>query len=684
MRFIDPNFLFALFLVVIPILIHFFHFKRYKTVYFSQVGFLQTIKQEAKKKNNLKQLLILLSRIFAISFLVIAFAQPYLPQNKHEKMTARQLVGIYIDNSFSMKNMTGNGQLLEEAKKKAVEIATSYGPGANFLLLTNKQKADQQMILSRDQLIAQVSKISACPVPLELSKAYQLLANRLSKADKKTGKTIYFLTDFQKYTSDFSKFTPDSTSHIYLIPFTSQASDNLLIDTCWFETPGRRQGQNEVLHVRIQNHSGQTYQNIPVRLLLNDSLKAISTITIGPNEKAEFELKYQNKSAGFHLGKVEIDDYPIVYDNTYFFSYLVKKKANVLAVYNPEQTAIGYLEKLYNDDENINFTSMDEKKIQISQIPDFQCIFLLNIDEISSGLKNALTGFVKQGGTLCIFPGEEANIPTYNLLYAAMNAGRITSKDTSQVKMAEINYKHLLFNDVFIHENEKTELPYLKESYRFQTNINTIETKIISANNGNLLLAEYPFGTGRIYNFSFPLLPATTDFYRQAIFVPTVYNIALNSFEPQTVQYTMEDNQQIAIRKSEGYDKNQLVTIRKAGTDIESQLPVMNDQTDYFRIDPSAFSDEAGFYELGESGEIIKILAFNYNRMESRSDYYTPDELSEFAEKMKYVPEIIDGSLPDFREMIKEANDGTELWKLFAVLAILFVMTEMAIIRLMK
>ena len=137
MKFLFPTFLFALFTIAIPILIHLFNFRRYKTVYFSNVGFLKNIKKESKKKSKIKQLLLLIARILTIIFLVFAFAQPYIPSNKDVQKKANQTVAIYIDNSFSMNALSEQGQLLELARNKAVEIVLAYPAGTKFRLFTN-------------------------------------------------------------------------------------------------------------------------------------------------------------------------------------------------------------------------------------------------------------------------------------------------------------------------------------------------------------------------------------------------------------------------------------------------------------------------------------------------------------------------------------------------------------------
>ncbi|HET7818230.1 MAG TPA: BatA domain-containing protein, partial [Bacteroidia bacterium] len=101
MNFVFPQFLFALFAVSIPIIIHLFSFRRYKKIYFSDIRFLKEVTQEAKSRNKLKHLLILLTRILAVSFLVLAFAQPYIPTNKKKAAIGGiNAVSIYVDNSF--------------------------------------------------------------------------------------------------------------------------------------------------------------------------------------------------------------------------------------------------------------------------------------------------------------------------------------------------------------------------------------------------------------------------------------------------------------------------------------------------------------------------------------------------------------------------------------------------------
>ena len=79
MKLLYPEFLWALFALSIPIIIHLFNFRKFTKVYFSNIELLKEVKLETKSKSRLKHLLILLIRLLLVTFLVFAFAQPYIP-----------------------------------------------------------------------------------------------------------------------------------------------------------------------------------------------------------------------------------------------------------------------------------------------------------------------------------------------------------------------------------------------------------------------------------------------------------------------------------------------------------------------------------------------------------------------------------------------------------------------------
>ena len=91
MQFKNPEILFFLFLLLIPLLIHLFHLQKFKKEAFTNVQFLKEIELETRKSAKLKKLLILLTRLLAFAALIFAFAQPFI--NKNKSLQKRE--GIY-------------------------------------------------------------------------------------------------------------------------------------------------------------------------------------------------------------------------------------------------------------------------------------------------------------------------------------------------------------------------------------------------------------------------------------------------------------------------------------------------------------------------------------------------------------------------------------------------------------
>ena len=74
MIFNNPGWLWALFALFIPILVHLYNFRKYRKIYFSNVALLEDVQEETQKQSQLKRILILLSRMLAFAAVILAFA----------------------------------------------------------------------------------------------------------------------------------------------------------------------------------------------------------------------------------------------------------------------------------------------------------------------------------------------------------------------------------------------------------------------------------------------------------------------------------------------------------------------------------------------------------------------------------------------------------------------------------
>lgn len=682
MSFLYPVFLFSLLVLAIPVIIHLFNFKRYKTLYFSNVPLLKRIKQESKKKSQLKQLLILIARLLAIASLVFAFSRPYIPLTKRTSNSARQVVAIYIDNTFSMKAEGEKGPLLEQAKLKAIEIANSYRVGMQFLIITSDFLPEHQFLLNKEQFIQQVAEIKESPHSPKLSDVYLQAVRTFSTSAKKAGKTLFILSDFQKNSTDIESIKPDSSVWTYLFPFKAGKTNNLLIDSCWFEVPVRKIGQPEKLFVRIRNMSDQAYQNIPVRLTINDSLKAISNINIAGQEESIIELNYTNNSEGIQLCKVELDDYPIIYDNSYFMSYHVRGKLRALGISNPMNNGSTYLKALFANDELVGYDEFTENNVQISQLKNYQCIFLINNQKISSGLKSELTSFVEQGGSLVIFPDQMTNYEDYNALLNSLDGKTYAGYDTLSVGISEINYNNELYRDVFKKQENEADLPVIKGSVNFTDQMQRSEIMLLKFRNGKSALNTHSFGAGTVYTFAFPLDKKNFNFIRHVIFVPTIYNMVLNSGEQQKYAYSIDNDEPVILNQDQNPGELKIVNLQTKDEFLTSLRTIGSGKK---QLILDELPKQAGHYLIKDGDQTIMSISYNYSRKESVPEFYSEEDLQKIIQSSEFKQfQLIKSSEITFSETLKDLSNGKQLWKYFIILAITFLFCEIAIIRFWK
>ena len=131
MHFKNPEILYFLFLLIIPILVHLFQLNKFKKVAFTNVAFLKKIQLQTRKSSQLKKWLILTTRMLLFTAIILAFSQPYLSNKNADK---KQQNFIYLDNSFSTNTKGKKGDLLKITTQQIIENTTEKD---GFSLLTN-------------------------------------------------------------------------------------------------------------------------------------------------------------------------------------------------------------------------------------------------------------------------------------------------------------------------------------------------------------------------------------------------------------------------------------------------------------------------------------------------------------------------------------------------------------------
>lgn len=675
MSLLYPSMLFGLLAVSIPIIVHLFNFRKYKTVYFSNISFLKNIKQETKAKSQLKHLLILFSRILAIIFLVFAFAQPFIPVSTQHESNAG-LVSVYVDNSFSMDADGETGKILEAAKSKASEIAEAYPASTKFILVTNDFYSKNQHPISRDQFQLNVSDIQSSPIVRNTS---EIVSKFNSFKDFGIKQMNYYLSDFQKSSTDFSNVSPDTSMDYYLMPFENTNYNNLYIDSGWFETPEHKLLQTESFNIKIVNKSEETYQNISLKLFINDTLKAVNSFNIDKTSEKIINLSYTNTTNKIIRGKVEITDYPIVYDNVLYFSYLIPEQISVLSIYNKEPNL--FINSLL-DDTLYNVSSENVKNLNYSEFKTYNVIILDQIEEFSTGLTHEIEQYVANGGTLVFFPSNKCNLSSYNFFFEKLNLPQTSGVDTLKTQIRFVNTENNIFKNVFKKLKENSDLPIVNSQLLYQKS-NSLSEVILETKNNMPVLAYYPFSKGKIYLFSINLTKASGNFATHPIFIPTMINIINNSSTLMPIYYSLGDNVNIDYSYN-SENANTVFKIKNESSDFEF-IPFFKLQSSGLNINISNEISVSGNYIAFDNESALFPLSFNYKRSESDLTSYSFDDIQNWINtKANNCFYLLENKNIQISKQINEINSGLKLWKFALALALLFLIFEMLLLRFLK
>lgn len=686
MSFIYPGFLFALFALAIPIIVHLFNFRKFKKIYFTNVRFLKEIKQDTQSRSRLKHLLVLLMRLLAVAFLVLAFAQPYIPSSNRKATAGIRRVSVFLDNSFSMDAVSKNGSLLDVARKKAREIALAYSPSDQFQLLTNDFEAQHQRLLSREEFLQEIDEVHPTASVHSLSEIVirQTEALHPSAESGSVSAASYILSDFQHSISDFELLKSDTTLQINLVPLVSALRQNVFIDTCYFSVPFIQLNVPNELVVKLRNTGEETAENIPLKLLINGVQKALTSVSISGNSAAESKLSFTISEPGWQSAQISIADYPVTFDDNYYFSLNVLPNLQVLSLNGNSPSPS--LHALFASDPYFRFSDMPAVQVDYSMFRNQQLIILNEIDQFSSGLAQEIGRYVNQGGRIVVTPSPKAELGSYQSLLSAMGCSYFSGENLVAEKVDKIETGHSLFKDVFERGKsvpENMDLPVVSKSYVLTQSSRQREESLLKLQSGHTFLGFTRVGNGAVFTLAVPLEEDWSNFARHALFVPVFLKAALLG------------SSEIAAPLIIGRDRDILVrdTVLSGETVFHLSNPLLKFEfiPEAKRIDNSTILSvydqvkSDGNYILKADNRITALVAFNYNRKESDLTCYTPEELGAFAEgKTGMRMSLLEQEGKDLTHTITQLNEGTRLWK-YCILAVLFFLAaEILLIRLFK
>jgi hypothetical protein len=675
MQFIYPTFLWALLALAIPIIIHLFYFRRFKRVLFTNVKFLREVKEETSMRSRLRNLLVLAMRMLALAFLVLAFAQPFIPQNQEVK-TGNKSVSIFVDNSFSMSALSQDVPLLEKAKQRSRDIVRAFEVEDRFQILTNDFAGRNQRLVGQEEALALIDEINIGPAVRQLSTvtARQQQALNTGQADNHA---IYLISDFQRNITDLGSWE-DTLTDLTLVPLQTVQERNVGLDSAWFEAPVPLLNQNNRLLIRIRNFSDEDVDNVRLSARYNGQEKPEGVLSIPARSTVIDSVIINVNQPGWQDITLNITDYPVQFDDQYHLSFRVAEKINVLVLAPGNNNrflsaALGGLGVFAAD-----FRS--SQGIDYSSLGNYQMIILEGLPSISSGLANELQNYADQGGNLLVFPSRNADLGSYRGFLTGFPANELKDFDATPRTVGTINTQEFVFQDVFENRSASLRLPTTQGNFPLTRFNGRQEEALMTYRDGSTYLAKYGTGLGHLYLLSAPIDDATNDLVQNAeIFVPMLYKMAISAGTAKPLAYTIGNDE--VIEATHQVNSGDLVyKLRGSGEEFIPGQRIVGSKV-FLDIDDQL--TEAGFYELFlNEEEPLDHFAFNYSRQESELEYYSAADLqAQLGERVDLIDTADDNAIT---AEIEERSQGIVLWRWCLILALIWLAMEVFLLRFWK
>jgi len=642
MHFKHPEILYFLFLLIVPILVHLFQLRRFKTSYFTNVRFLKELAIQTRKSSKIKKRLLLATRLLLLAFIIFAFAQPFF--EAADSKNASNEMYIVLDNSFSMQAKGKKGELLKRAVQELLENTPET---AQFSLLTNTENFWNTDIKSSKSALQNL-KYSAAPFDLSA------IIAKIKAHKSAHQKDIVIITDAVGL-KEKDIATIDFKEKPYFIVPEAEQKNNISIDSVYIN-----QTLENFYEIGINLSAfGEDFK--PVSTALYNQNKLIAKTIINFDNKKK-KIKFTIPKEAFH-GYVVIEDNGLTYDNKLFFSISKSKKTNVISIGEPEKS--NFLSRIYTSGE-FNYHNYSISSLDYNSLDKQNTIILNELTEIPQALQTTLKSFVSKGGNLVVIPSEKSSISSLNALLGNFGKVQFGNFENNSKLITKINFDHPLFSGVF--ENRITNFQYPKVNGSFV--VSSSYPAVLSFEDQTAFVTSIQNQVSGITVFTAPINSTNSNFQQSPLIVPLFYKIAQNNQKTGVNALTIGNNQP--------YFVDVLLTkdaILEVKGNEDSFIPIQQILNNKVKITFNDFPDTAGNYGVYDKKEWIENISFNYKRTESDLSQVNTNIVSDFK--------TADTISTIFNTLQTERTDS-QIWKWFVIFALLFLALEMAIIKFVK
>ncbi len=473
----------------LPILIHLLNRRKYREMRWAAMRFLMAALRKNQRRVKVEQWLLLAIRTLVVLLVVSAMAKPFL-----ESLGAVALPGqrthrvLVLDGSMSMAYVPADKSRFDQAKSLAGQLVRDARRGdvLSIVLMGDPPRVvvgDASPSANQAEVLKEIGAINLPHGGTDLVASFAAI-DRVLEVSTIPRKEVIFLTDLQAASWRRPNAGADALKRAVakldarraqsvVIDLGKDGGENRAVTDLRLEAPVvTAGGPPPKVIATVHNYGPKAAYDVKARLLIDGQLgpdQSVPEIAVGADATYAFLPGFA--AAGDHLVEVRIDDDPLLLDNRRRLAVPVRESLNVLLVdghpqSEPFQSEADYLaqaltpeEKSAGSPSQIKAEVVNESQLGSRDLAPFDAVILCNIAQFTAAEVSSLDAYLKQGGGVVVFGGDQVVADNYNQMLHAGGKGLLPAELVGIVGDAKAkqgafefdakDYKHPIVNPFY-------------------------------------------------------------------------------------------------------------------------------------------------------------------------------------------------------------------------------------------
>ncbi|HWB08067.1 MAG TPA: BatA domain-containing protein [Pirellulales bacterium] len=434
-----------------PLIIHLLSRRRYRQTQWAAMQYLLAAVRKNSRRIRVEQWLLLAVRTLILVLVACALAEPYL---RHAGITllsgGRTHKVLALDASFSMACKTNDKTRFDRARELAQRIVSesSQGDGFTLVLLASPPRVVVGTpVFERRDFLDELANLRVldgdADLPATLAKVEEILASARREYARLSREEVFFLTDLGRNTWMPDLRTPAavgefrdrsqrlaSAATLVVADLGQDGVDNVAVTGLRPLESFVTLARDATLEAELHNFGRQNRERQHVELVVDGRRAGESQVDLPAGESAAVAFPYRFDGPGDHSVEVRATGDSLDVDNHRWLALPAVEHLRVLCVNGKPaggdfRGATDYLVValspggLTDERSVVRPEIVTERALSETDLDQYDCIFLCNVARFTPSESRLLESYVRGGGGLVIFLGDQVRAESYNSQLAA-------------------------------------------------------------------------------------------------------------------------------------------------------------------------------------------------------------------------------------------------------------------------